>query len=190
MDDARSAQCAQCGQPETDESTLLRCSRCKCTYYCSPEHQRAHWPSHRSACLPTASTSAPTPATPAAAIQPPAAVPMTVAATAGRGQEAPRVEGDGTSAALRVCMIAPGSRGDVVPLVVVGKRLRELGCRCARPQTPSVRIRFRAALRSSALRGAEVRTHRRARERDTTAGSHHRSLRAFPRATDATLYTW
>jgi hypothetical protein len=30
------ARCAQCGQPEADTGTMLRCSRCKAAFYCTP----------------------------------------------------------------------------------------------------------------------------------------------------------
>ena len=39
--------CAHCGH-RSDK--LKRCSRCKCTYYCSPEHQRADYWDHKYAC--------------------------------------------------------------------------------------------------------------------------------------------
>ncbi|GLH11683.1 Uncharacterized protein GBIM_16425 [Gryllus bimaculatus] len=43
MELAICAQCGVCGR-------LLRCARCKEAYYCSKEHQRLHWKSHKMAC--------------------------------------------------------------------------------------------------------------------------------------------
>lgn len=204
------ARCAQCGQPEADAgSTLLRCSRCKTTFYCTPgacdtlpnprplrflpalvlalvasrcprvaadekeelrrrtrilwatlnapttlhmfaylthslgaavtcaEHQQQHWPQHRATCSAVPQASA-------------TCAPMTVAhpgvdvaaACDSLGRMELGAAGDegrvasstgGAASPLRVCMIAPGSRGDVMPLVAVGAQLKQLGCRCATP---------------------------------------------------------
>lgn len=38
--------CARCGKPAD-----LRCARCKKTYYCSKECQKADWPSHKRSCV-------------------------------------------------------------------------------------------------------------------------------------------
>lgn len=38
--------CELCGQFEN----LMLCSRCKCTWYCSKEHQRNHWKDHKKLC--------------------------------------------------------------------------------------------------------------------------------------------
>ena len=44
-----SKNCAQCGiAPGT--KTHMRCTRCKIVFYCSKEHQRAHWKTHKSTC--------------------------------------------------------------------------------------------------------------------------------------------
>jgi hypothetical protein len=43
-----SEECAFCF---TREGPLKRCSRCKVAQYCSVEHQRAHWPKHKAACM-------------------------------------------------------------------------------------------------------------------------------------------
>jgi hypothetical protein len=39
--------CAHCG---VKSDKLSRCSRCKCTWYCSADHQRAHYPNHKLEC--------------------------------------------------------------------------------------------------------------------------------------------
>ena len=39
-------RCAVCGSPDF----LSQCSRCKLISYCSPEHQRSHWPVHKAQC--------------------------------------------------------------------------------------------------------------------------------------------
>jgi hypothetical protein len=36
--------------------TRHRCSRCRAVYYCSPEHQKAAWPSHKPVCVPPSTT--------------------------------------------------------------------------------------------------------------------------------------
>lgn len=41
-------RCSLCGKDEN----LLRCSRCKCAYYCSTWHQKMDWISHKDNCLP------------------------------------------------------------------------------------------------------------------------------------------
>lgn len=43
---AETQSCPLCGALDN----LLRCSRCKGTYYCSKEHQRLHWKEHRRQC--------------------------------------------------------------------------------------------------------------------------------------------
>lgn len=42
-------ECASCGTRGA-ELSLLRCSRCKITYYCGNSCQRNHWPAHRGEC--------------------------------------------------------------------------------------------------------------------------------------------
>jgi len=40
-----------CGTTAESEFSLTRCSQCKATYYCSPNHQKEHWGSaHRDFC--------------------------------------------------------------------------------------------------------------------------------------------
>jgi hypothetical protein len=61
-----------CAFPDCDVGTVLRplerCSRCRATYYCGPAHQRAHWPTHKSACV---KQPAPAPTSGAGAAPPP-----------------------------------------------------------------------------------------------------------------------
>ena len=49
--------CANCGAPELpDGQTHRMCSRCKMTFYCSAECQKAHWKTHKKespGCKPT-----------------------------------------------------------------------------------------------------------------------------------------
>jgi len=42
--------CALCGKGSGGETKLMRCSKCSVTYYCSREHQIAHWKVHKSEC--------------------------------------------------------------------------------------------------------------------------------------------
>ncbi|KAF9261550.1 hypothetical protein L218DRAFT_930793 [Marasmius fiardii PR-910] len=43
--------CAKCETWETvGETRFQRCSRCRKTYYCSPECQLRHWTDHKAAC--------------------------------------------------------------------------------------------------------------------------------------------
>ena len=42
-------QCSKCQELKKD-SEMLRCSRCKRTYYCNAACQRADWPAHKSGC--------------------------------------------------------------------------------------------------------------------------------------------
>jgi hypothetical protein len=42
--------CDYCQQPAADGVKLLRCGRCPATYYCSVEHQRAGWKTHKPVC--------------------------------------------------------------------------------------------------------------------------------------------
>ncbi|KAL7544316.1 hypothetical protein ACHAWF_007700 [Thalassiosira exigua] len=52
--------CASCGasaptkekDPNGDQPPLLRCARCKSTYYCSSTCQRRDWPQHKASCRP------------------------------------------------------------------------------------------------------------------------------------------
>lgn len=49
---ARGASCAQCGI-ESNTTTLLRCGRCKCVWYCNTTCQTSHWkPAHKAVCKP------------------------------------------------------------------------------------------------------------------------------------------
>ena len=43
-------QCGHCHQPGTASSPLKRCSGCDCFYYCSRDHQKEHWPEHKTLC--------------------------------------------------------------------------------------------------------------------------------------------
>ncbi|KAK3238752.1 hypothetical protein CYMTET_51266 [Cymbomonas tetramitiformis] len=92
--------CAVC---EVQDSTkLLRCSACKRTYYCCAEHQRIDWPRHRSICC---------------VVQPDIpAKPQRAETEAGTDQ-----------ADRNVLILAPGSRGDVEPLIAIAKQLKSLG---------------------------------------------------------------
>jgi hypothetical protein len=45
--------CAHCG---IKGDKLSRCARCKCTWYCSVEHQKAHYPEHKQECRMIADT--------------------------------------------------------------------------------------------------------------------------------------
>ncbi|KAG0588320.1 hypothetical protein KC19_2G234200 [Ceratodon purpureus] len=45
--------CAYCG---VNAGNLSRCARCKCTWYCSAEHQKAHYPEHKRDCRMIANT--------------------------------------------------------------------------------------------------------------------------------------
>ena len=48
--------CYYCGrQEDRDGVTLLRCSRCRITHYCSKEHQKADWKTHKRFCVPSSS---------------------------------------------------------------------------------------------------------------------------------------
>ena len=37
---------------EEEDTSLLRCSRCKNAWYCSTSCQRSHWPTHKVECIP------------------------------------------------------------------------------------------------------------------------------------------
>lgn len=43
-------QCMACGEKESQSKKLLRCSRCKDSYYCSAKCQRKFWPIHKQYC--------------------------------------------------------------------------------------------------------------------------------------------
>jgi TPR repeat protein len=43
-------KCAQCGKIGLKQDGLKYCGGCKTTAYCSPEHQRAHWKTHKPEC--------------------------------------------------------------------------------------------------------------------------------------------
>ena len=49
---SRLVSCALCGQ-EADKSQVKRCQRCRAECYCSPECQRAAWPTHKATCMRT-----------------------------------------------------------------------------------------------------------------------------------------
>ena len=53
--------CAFClsGGGSIDKVSVFKCGACKVTYYCSRDHQRAHWSVHKKVCIPMDS---PTPA--------------------------------------------------------------------------------------------------------------------------------
>lgn len=40
-------QCEVCQQPSKQ-----KCSQCKLVFYCSSEHQKENWTSHKSSCIP------------------------------------------------------------------------------------------------------------------------------------------
>ncbi len=42
--------CMVCRLAATPDTPLKRCSKCACIFYCSQEHQRAHWKQHRKMC--------------------------------------------------------------------------------------------------------------------------------------------
>jgi hypothetical protein len=44
----KTMMCAFCGM--LDEERLNKCARCKQTYYCCREHQKAHWKEHKPDC--------------------------------------------------------------------------------------------------------------------------------------------
>ncbi|KAH8918697.1 hypothetical protein BT69DRAFT_388644 [Atractiella rhizophila] len=50
----------QCNLPSCDRTGSLRCSRCKTAFYCSGEHQKTAWPTHKAECKPAAPAPAPT----------------------------------------------------------------------------------------------------------------------------------
>ena len=51
----------QCGRNGcTEMKNLKACSRCKNRWYCSVEHQKEDWKSHKKVCVPVISTAAPT----------------------------------------------------------------------------------------------------------------------------------
>lgn len=49
IDPKKDKKCAICGKT----SDLLRCSRCKCVWYCGTKHQAKDWPFHQTICSPT-----------------------------------------------------------------------------------------------------------------------------------------
>merc|ERR1712130_519733 len=49
IDPRKDKKCAICGKT----SDLLRCSRCKCVWYCGTKHQAKDWPFHQTICSPT-----------------------------------------------------------------------------------------------------------------------------------------
>jgi splicing suppressor protein 51 len=42
--------CATCKKTGTETPNLKRCAKCKTTYYCSPDCQKADWKSHKKQC--------------------------------------------------------------------------------------------------------------------------------------------
>lgn len=46
MSNKTEGTCAVCDKPAT-----TRCGNCKLAFYCDKEHQRKHWPNHKSNCL-------------------------------------------------------------------------------------------------------------------------------------------
>lgn len=52
--------CSTCARPPPFGHSLLRCSRCKCAYYCSRTCQKQAWKLHKTECDPV---SAPSPST-------------------------------------------------------------------------------------------------------------------------------
>ena len=54
----RKRSCAHCGATEAVRGDFQACSRCRCAFYCSREHQRAHWRGgHKAACCDAAHSS-------------------------------------------------------------------------------------------------------------------------------------
>jgi len=51
IDPRKDKKCAICGKTQD----LLRCSRCKCVWYCGTGHQAKDWPFHQTICSPTES---------------------------------------------------------------------------------------------------------------------------------------
>merc|ERR1712154_269596 len=49
IDPRKDKKCAICNKCKD----LLRCSRCKCVWYCSTKHQAKDWPFHQTICSPT-----------------------------------------------------------------------------------------------------------------------------------------
>ncbi|RLN26210.1 hypothetical protein BBJ28_00009210 [Nothophytophthora sp. Chile5] len=43
-------RCAKCDKRAARGQELKRCTRCKCTFYCNAECQRAHWKDHKVSC--------------------------------------------------------------------------------------------------------------------------------------------
>lgn len=50
---AESLNCAYCDKPETKDNSMLVCSQCKCTFYCSRKCQKMHWKVHKPFCAST-----------------------------------------------------------------------------------------------------------------------------------------
>ena len=42
--------CLVCAKKSSPENPMKRCSRCKCVFYCSQEHQKQHWREHKDLC--------------------------------------------------------------------------------------------------------------------------------------------
>lgn len=57
-----SSACALCGT----SPAVYRCSRCRAVVYCTPLHQREHWPSHKTACGASSAKPAQSPSPPSA----------------------------------------------------------------------------------------------------------------------------
>jgi ankyrin repeat protein len=54
MPSPSATKCTYCNKPKDEDIKLKKCSVCNVTFYCSPECQREHWPSHKDECTETA----------------------------------------------------------------------------------------------------------------------------------------
>ncbi|CAK6442269.1 unnamed protein product [Pipistrellus nathusii] len=115
--------CELCGKMEN----LLRCSRCRSSFYCSKEHQRQDWKKHKLVCQsgeaapgpgpgPAAAAAAPAPAPlpPPGPAPAPAAPPPKAAGARRARKAAPRrnsAAGDAAKAKAQPAAAAPGGQG-------------------------------------------------------------------------------
>uniref|UniRef100_A0A8C9CCG3 hypoxia-inducible factor-proline dioxygenase n=1 Tax=Phocoena sinus TaxID=42100 RepID=A0A8C9CCG3_PHOSS len=100
--------CELCGKMEN----LLRCSRCRSSFYCSKEHQRQDWKKHKLVCQGGEGALAPGAGQP----QHPGPAPLPRAAGAGARKAAPRRDRAAAAAAAAVAEAAgPRAAGDAEP---------------------------------------------------------------------------